>query len=303
MKKSVRRILIIVLAAVMLTGGSLLIRQLIDNRKAADLYANAQNMANFSSESLPNPHSPVPVTPPQDLVTPEDHVVETPKKEPMDDYALQLDRWEAEPFWEINPEVIGWIWLPGTEISYPVMHTSDNETYLHTAWDGTENVAGSIFMETQSDPDFEAFNTIIYGHNMRNGSMFAALHGYKEAEYWETHPYVYIVTPTHIYRYAIFSGYEAPIDSDTYRLYFKGDAQKQTALQFYVDSSVNESPVVPTESDCVLTLSTCTGTGTYESRWVVQAVRTGCWERNNAGLPEKTDVENMFTVGDETQEP
>jgi RimJ/RimL family protein N-acetyltransferase len=90
MKKSVRRILIIVLAAMMLTGGSLLIRQLIDNRKAADLYANAQNMANFSSESLPNPHSPVSVTPPQDLVTPEDHVVETPKKEPMDDYALQL---------------------------------------------------------------------------------------------------------------------------------------------------------------------------------------------------------------------
>ena len=76
---------------------------------------------------------------------------------------------------KLNPEIIAWIYIPGLKISYPVMHTGDNNKYLHTTYRGTYAYAGSIFMDCDNDPDFYDRHTIIYGHNMNNGTMFGRL--------------------------------------------------------------------------------------------------------------------------------
>lgn len=278
MKNSVRKPIMLLLAIVFLFGVGMSVRQMLDSRNAAQSNSHAQSIAGHTTQ--PATTAPSTEAAPTETVPAETVPDETTQPTlPPDENAQFLESLDIPALQEINPEVIGWIYIPGTEIDYPLLHTQDNETYLHTAWDGTSNVAGSIFLETKCSPDFTAFNTIVYGHNMRNGSMFAALKNYQDHTYYLEHPCIYIVTNTQIYRYEIFSAYEASVVSDTYRLSFKSDTQKQTALQYYLESSVLDLELSPTEDDFILTLSTCTGTGTYETRWVVQAMCTGEWDK------------------------
>jgi len=113
------------------------------------------------------------------------------------------------------------------------------------------------------------FHTIIYGHNMKSKTMFSSIRNYRKAEYWEKHPYIYVVTDEEVYRYEVYAAYEASVTSDTYRLGFKEEG-KQVFLDLGMESSVIETGVVPSVTDRILTLSTCTGSG-YDTRWVVQA--------------------------------
>jgi len=288
MSCKLRRKPFLLLAVVFLVAGSLLVSQLLDARSAAASIDQAQQLANIPPQSVPAAEAP-----PQATQEPVPEVTEQTQPEELPDfYAHSLKKLNLTALQETNPDVIGWILLPNTQINYPLLHTSDNSTYLSTAWDGTHNAAGSIFLETRSDPRFSDFNTIIYGHHMRNGSMFAPLMGYKEEAFLSGHEHIYIATTGGIRRYTVFAAYEAPVTSDTYRLYFKNTAQKQTALDFYLDSSHWESPLTPTVSDHILTLSTCTGNGRYETRWVVQAVQTGFWANEKAGSPEETSLIN-----------
>lgn len=268
MHNKLRNVLLIVLAVAFVTGAVLLVRQEIGNREAEDAIIQAQALATTPLPTVPETTAP--------LVSEEETVPET---EPMDEGALKLSQINIAPLQEVNPDVIGWIYLPGTQISYPLLHGPDNSTYLSTTWRGEKNVAGSIFLETRNRVDLKDFHTIIYGHHMRAGTMFAALMGYKEAAFRESHPHVYIATEFAVRKYTVFSAYEAAVKSDTYRLVFKDDAKKREVLQFYRDSSVWESGIIPTEEDAILTLSTCTGLGDYDYRWVVQAVLTDQWEK------------------------
>jgi sortase B len=172
---------------------------------------------------------------------------------------------------EVNPDVIGWIRIPGTQIDYPLMQGEDNQYYLERTWKGEPNAAGSIFLEQHCSADLSDFNTIIYGHRMKNGSMFAALKYYNKMDYLQEHPYVYILDDAGLHRYEVFSAYEASVTGTTYRLAIEDDEIKQKFIDDCSGWSVIETGVEPTIRDRMLTLSTCTGRG-YETRWVVQAV-------------------------------
>ena len=171
---------------------------------------------------------------------------------------------------EVNPDVIGWIRIPGTQIDYPLMQGEDNQYYLERTWKGEPNAAGSIFLEQHCSADLSDFNTIIYGHRMKNGSMFAALKYYNKMDYLQEHPYVYILDDAGPHRYEVFSAYEASVTGTTYRLAIEDDEIKQKFIDDCSGWSVIETGVEPTIRDRMLTLSTCTGRG-YETRWVVQA--------------------------------
>ena len=67
----------------------------------------------------------------------------------------------------VNPDTVGWLFIPGTKINYPIVQTTDNDKYLHTGFNGEDNVAGSIFLDYESEPDMTGRNNIIYGHNMK----------------------------------------------------------------------------------------------------------------------------------------
>lgn len=171
---------------------------------------------------------------------------------------------------EVNPQVVGWILIPDTKINYPLMQGDDNDYYLNRTWDEEKNAMGSIFLECMNLPDLTNPNTIVYGHNMMDGSMFADIRKFRYQDFWETHPYVYILSDNGVYRYEIFSSYLAEIESNTYGLVFPTAGSWVSFLnQAILDSDI-ETEVVPEITDRVLTLSTCSAAG-YDTRWVVHA--------------------------------
>ncbi len=89
----------------------------------------------------------------------------------------------SEKLKQINPDYVGWLWLPGTGIDYPVVQGKDHEFYLDHLFDGTKNKAGCLFLDAENRSDFSSYNSIIYGHYMKNKSMFYELSLYKEARY------------------------------------------------------------------------------------------------------------------------
>ncbi len=215
----------------------------------------------------------------QEQTQPPEVSVEAGVQEPLAEEALFLLELDYAPLQEENGDVMGWIHIPDTEVSYPLLRSHDNEEYLHQAWDGSYSASGSIFLECKNSRNFLDFNTILYGHHMRNGSFFAPIIEYKDQEFRDGHPYIYIVTDNDLRRYAVFSAYEADIEGDTYRLYYPDEETKQRALTHFIESSVWEAAAEPTTEDYILTLSTCVGNGNYTTRWVVQARLTGIWIR------------------------
>ena len=175
---------------------------------------------------------------------------------------------------EVNRDVQGWIMIPGTVISSPLLQGEDNQYYLKHTWKKWTSAVGAIFLEWQNSPDLSDFNTIIYGHRMNNGSMFASLKNYKKQSYWAAHPCVYITDDNGSHKYEIFAAYEVSTTGTTYQLGFSDDASKQAFIDYCLEQSVIDTGITPTVYDRVLTLSTCTGNG-HATRWVVQAVLKG----------------------------
>ena len=95
---------------------------------------------------------------------------------------------------EENPDTIGWIHIPDTKISYPIVQGTDNDFYLKHDFNGEASVAGSIYLDYESEGDFEGRNNILYGHNMKNGSMFKDIVRYKDPSYFKEHQYFSIYT-------------------------------------------------------------------------------------------------------------
>ena len=171
---------------------------------------------------------------------------------------------------QYDEAAVGWILIPDTRINYPLLQGSDNDYYLKRTWDQRQNAVGSIFLEHLSSPDLSDFNTIVYGHNMRDGSMFAGLRKYRDQSYYEEHPYVYIRSDQGVYRYEIFASCLAGINSDAYSLGFPGEEARSRFLDNVLADSFLSTGIRPEITDRILTLSTCSGAG-YTTRWVVQA--------------------------------
>lgn len=172
---------------------------------------------------------------------------------------------------QTNPDVAGWIYFEDGSISYPVMYSGDDETYLHTAYDGTYAYAGALFIEGKNNGDFSDSHTIIYGHNMRNLSMFGKLKNYyQDSSYYEDHQYFQIFTENMVYRYHIFAYEEVEDSSFVYTVPY-GDTEEFAEFinNLRLISSISFGDEI-TSADHIITLSTCTeGTG----RFVVHGVR------------------------------
>lgn len=95
----------------------------------------------------------------------------------------------------INPDIVGWLKIDGTSIDYPIVQTDDNETYLDMDFEGKKNASGAIFLDYESEPDFSGKHNILYGHHMKNGSMFKDIIKYKEELFFKEHQDITIYTP------------------------------------------------------------------------------------------------------------
>ena len=168
---------------------------------------------------------------------------------------------------ETNEDIIGWVTIPDTVVNYPVTQTDNNSYYLNHLYDGTYNKTGCLFADYENQADFSDRNTIIYGHNMRDGSMFATLNEYDKQEFFNAHKELYLVTPEGGYVVELFAAFsakpsESGADTSPWRLSWKDDGAYTTWLNVMQDRSVVESDVTVTSSDKVLTLSTCRPGGT-----------------------------------------
>ncbi len=165
---------------------------------------------------------------------------------------------DFEALQAINPEIVAWIYIEGTDIHYPVVHGSDNSRYLTRLFDGSPNGAGSIFMDYRNSGDLTDRNTVFYGHNMQNGSMFAQITNYREQDFYDRHPTALILTPEGNYKLEFFAGYVTHVTTQAWKLEFGSDEEFAAWLEEAKEVSSFQSPVTPTELDRIVTLSTCT---------------------------------------------
>lgn len=190
--------------------------------------------------------------------------------------ALPENPIDFEALRKINPEAYAWIRIPGTEVDYPVMRSAtDNAFYLTHTVEGEPGSEGAIYTEDYNDTDFEDPNTLIYGHNMRNGSMFGGLQEYQDRGYFDSHRDICIYTPDAIRMYRIFAAYLY----DDRHILKSFDFNDQRVYEGYLNeifgirdmnSCVDTDMDIDTE-DRIITLSTCYGSQS-DRRFLVQAV-------------------------------
>lgn len=177
-----------------------------------------------------------------------------------------------------NEEIYAWITIPETGVDYPVLQSStDDSFYIHRGVDGNYLYAGTIYSEMQNHKDFSDFNTVLYGHNMKDGSMFASLHLFKDREFFDKNKGILVYTPEHIYHYSIFAGYTY----DDRHILNSFDFQDKEARKEYLEEvfavrtmdAFFDEDLKVTSEDKILTLSTCIGNAPY-SRYLVQGVLT-----------------------------
>lgn len=168
---------------------------------------------------------------------------------------------DFEALKEINPDVVGWIRFENMDISYPIVHGTDNDYYLTHSFDKQEIKCGSIFMEAENAADFSDDNTFIYGHNMKDKSMFAKLNQFKDEQIYKENPEFLIYTENGIYRYSIFSCYVADISWDSFTYQFASDEAYGEWLETVKDRSLYDTGIVPKQEQKTVTLMTCTSAG------------------------------------------
>ena len=174
----------------------------------------------------------------------------------------------------INPDIVGWIYSEDTPINYPIVQGTDNSYYLKHLYTGEYNGAGSIFLDNRNSSDFSDRHTIVYGHHMQNGSMFSSLTGYKQQEYYEAHPILYLMTPEKNYEIKVFAGYVASVKDDAWQLNFDTEESFQAWIGRAIEKSTFSRNITPAVTDRIITLSTCS----YEfdnARYVLVGILNG----------------------------
>lgn len=158
---------------------------------------------------------------------------------------------------EINPNIVAWLVLENTIINYPVVHWTDNDRYLHHLFDGTRNAAGTLFVDYRNQRGFVDKHTIIHGHNMRDGSMFALLESYRSQAFFEEHPQFLLITPEGDYVIEIFAGFVAGVWEDSWMIGFHSYSEFDEWIRASRERSDFTSDVAVSGRDQVITMSTC----------------------------------------------
>ena len=175
---------------------------------------------------------------------------------------------------ERNEDFVAWIYMPALDLNYPVVHSHDDQEYLHLTFDGEESIEGSIFLDCFVRSDFSSTNSFVYGHNMRNGSMFGSLKKLATEEGMEAlkkQPWIFIYMEDAVVRYEVFACQFVHVDSLLYR-----DCLDEEDYAAYLEEVMEGNLLATGEvpdygTDRLITLSTCSGT-TGTKRFIVQGM-------------------------------
>ncbi|GLC87703.1 SrtB family sortase [Lysinibacillus piscis] len=157
----------------------------------------------------------------------------------------------------VNPQIVGWVSVDGTKLHNPILQAADNDFYLNRNFRDEKSRAGSVFMDYRNDVGEPGRNTILYGHAMKNGTMFGSLHHYLQQDYADEHPIIYFDTLFEGYDVEVFAAYETTIDF----YYIETELSDDTAFLNFINAiqarSAIEMDVEIEPEDQIITLSTC----------------------------------------------
>lgn len=216
------------------------------------------------------------------LPDPNRHIVPEPSADPSSaapvlvDNPIDFAALQAE-----NSDIVGWIRIPGTTIDYPILQSSEEEEedfYLSHDSQKQPKRAGSIYIQKLNSASFTDANTLLYGHYMANGSMFADLHQFRKEAFFNEHQTAYIYTPGHILTYTIYSAFVY----DDRHILNSFDFHSVEGYQTFIDETLNppsmarrvREGVSVTTSDRIISMSTCVGAGKQDQRYLVEGVLT-----------------------------
>ncbi len=199
-----------------------------------------------------------------------------------------------------NSDYLGWLYMESVGISYPVVQGTDNEFYLHKTFDKTQNVNGCIFLDYANWPDLTDYNSFIFGHNMKNGTMFGSLKKMlNDRSYIDNDPYFYFIAKDWIKKYHIYSLYVTPPDSDSFNYSDTKEAYKKY-IAMALAQSVYDCNEPITEDELTVTLSTCSGTGKAKKRLLVHGKLVGIIPLTEAGAVSYNRVPDKVEEAGET---
>lgn len=250
----------------MIVFGGLFLRDFLEYRAAEDEYASLQDHIVISEE--PKKEAP------KKEKAGEEEFDDEPEEEPVDllHPHFQIDYGALSG---VNADFTAVLHVPALSITYPVVKSKDNEEYLHRTFEGKANFAGSIFLDANAKGSYDHKNTFIFGHNMKNGTMFGKLKYFlRDDQLANSNPYVFLCRPEGITRYRIFSYYLTTVESPIYND-FEGDKgydqylsliQRLSSYRNYPKDSIDFS-----QRPDIITLSTCSGPSGGNQRFIVQA--------------------------------
>ena len=242
MKKVFSTIFCILLALLTVMSIFMIVRHYAEEKKAADSYSDMLDFVVADGDDETQ------TTEPQETDGTEPNA--TPETDPeQQELSIVID---FDQLLTQYPDAVGWLYCEGTPINYPVMQSDDNDYYLRRLPDGTYNTAGSLFANYRCGEIGESNNYIIYGHNMKNGTMFSSLTKYKSQSYYNEHPVLYLYTPEGDYKIELIAGFVSKLTGGVYE-----SEQSVAQILEYRSLSTFVADVSLSESDMFITLSTC----------------------------------------------
>lgn len=259
------KVIIVIASLVALTAAFMIFKTARDYKAASDEY---DSLRQYASEEVSTTDTAEKVSDikPIELEEAEERK-ELKSNENREDFPeMEVD---FKALREKNPDTVGWLYVGSCGISYPIVQGEDNDYYMNHTFEGTVNSSGAIIMDYRDDKYLKDWNTFIYGHNMKNGSMFGSLKKLLNDEtLYDSDPYIYVYLPGYIYRYKIFSYYKDKPDS---KMYWTADTL-QEYRQYIRDAlslSVRDLGVETSEENNMVTLVTCSGSGAGKMRFFV----------------------------------
>lgn len=252
-----RTILIIVLSVIFLAALTQTVCVLLDRKQANDTYKDLQNLV-AAEETNPSEAAP-PAT---------EKFPETAPQEEQNTF-IEVD---FETLQEKYPDVVAWLYCEGAPINYPVVQGDDNNKYLRHLLSGEYNIAGTLFADYRNAVIGLDDNYVIYGHNMKDGTMFSSLVKYKQQSYYDEHPVIYLLTPEKTYCIELIAGYVTSVTSEAYRLNFDTAEQMDEYVAEAIKKSTFKTNAEYESRDRLITFSTCS----YEytnARYVVVGLK------------------------------
>lgn len=272
----IRKGIIIICSLVFVFSLWSIIDTLAGYQKAEKLYENlAQSMLSLEANDTFGVNIPDSVTAPFGTK------ITTASDSSLDNALYERMKTRIAALQEINPDICGWINIPGTtHINYPILQSTDNDYYLSRDYTGSNLAAGSIFVDYRCDRDFNGnHNTVIYGHNMQNGMMFSELISFLDEDFFNENKYVYIYTEYGVYTYEIFSVFKTDYQ---YKYIDTGFDDHAEFVNFVYEMKANSiyqrDGIEFDENSRIITLSTCTN-GLRTDRYCIQALLVDAYNK------------------------